>query len=186
MGSINLAYTSVCPLASRGWHTQTALLTLWILLIPVAFLTLPYTLRKADVRRAHLVRATVYLVAIELTIALLRGAGIFARQLRISSWMSFLDIAALLLEIVSASAVFMLLPFVIVWWFRVAKLYLKPPHALGVAIAVWLMPPLLTLWIVRSTTTRRRAIVAAALAIIGAITGFAGVLALLSTLDINF
>ncbi|MCC6428511.1 MAG: hypothetical protein IT435_17040 [Phycisphaerales bacterium] len=41
-------------------------------------------------------------------------------------------------------------------------------------------------WIVRSTTTRWRAIVAAVLAIIGAITGFAGVLALLSTLDINF
>ncbi len=137
-----LPYGSYAPLGIASPWARWALETmLWILLMPASFLMLAETLGKAGVRKAHLLRATVYLAALAIIVVPIRGladlcdAGMITRSGRVGI------VAFILAPLARLAGAFIAL-FPMLWWFCVVRTYLKLPHAAGVALVVWLVPRL--------------------------------------------
>jgi hypothetical protein len=127
-------------------------LVLWgavtVCLVPLAFLALPYTLRRAKVRRVHLVRIAAWGMVTPALVAL--SAVSLSRAAL--EWVSFgggQDIGPPVLDVYFARESEIVFGVVIVWvwwwWATACGLYLKLPRAKTVALAMVVMAVLAAL-----------------------------------------
>lgn len=134
------------PLApGTAWFVTTCGMLVWTLLMPAVFVLLTDTLRGAGVRAAHLWRVLAYLVVIVLAVRVVRGAAALAEEADLPGAADLAGVLAGPLVWVARGVELLFVPFALVWWWRVVKLYLRLPHAMGVALAVWLISGLLML-----------------------------------------
>jgi hypothetical protein len=122
-----------------GLHVEFERLPLVAVLIsamvPLAFLSLPHTLRRCRVRREHILRIWLYgLVLVPLLLQLPYMLPVIWGSLGMGSVLSdaqqdWVQVALLLL-------------WQLVWWHAAARCYLRLPHAWGIAAAVTLVSTL--------------------------------------------
>lgn len=107
-------YDMLMPTAWLAWGVAMTFL------LPLSFLLLPLSLRKAKVRWTHLIRVTVYSLPIPMLCVLLSGLTyIIASTFALDSLMQ-------LLEVVLQYAPWLA---VALWWHAATSRYLKIPHA---------------------------------------------------------
>lgn len=143
-----------------AWYVVTVVvinvpgLLLTLALMPVAFIMLPQTLRRARVRQAHVWRIWLYsmftplTVAVVWTLAILCGTifsidwlnnatdpGIWVRAGRRllptgSFWAVHINMVPALLMVLA------MLPWLAVWWWRACRLYLELPRSGWIAVTL--------------------------------------------------
>jgi hypothetical protein len=121
------------------------------LLAPLVFRALPETLRRANVQRRHIARATAYsLVPLPLVLAVCVGAtripahihdslarsALTAGQLRYHGPRFLTHLIALVTEYEGPMLCGLAGVWLWWWWSITARLYLKLPHSVGVALAM--------------------------------------------------
>ena len=107
----------------------------WLLvyaLLPVCFVALPVSRRRARVRWRHLARITVYGVHIPVTVA-------FAMVICFALALAWPSSADVLLRIGSLFVLVIMLPWILIWWVAAIDRHLRMEHAAAVTTAVMLM-----------------------------------------------
>lgn len=128
---------------------SVAMVASMMLLAPTCFVVLPVTLRRARVRPSHIHRIFAYqlpalglvvmLPAVPLAAWLRTAVEVFAGFTPAAGWSDHAISALILLAITSG--------WMLISWWCAARLYLRLPHALGVALAITLLAFLVNLLI---------------------------------------
>lgn len=122
-----------------GWLTTlTAVgMGLWIsLVVPVTFVLLPVSRRRARVRTVHLVRVASYGLFIP-------SAIITASLLSVAAGSAFLDPGEDWVTMARVLIHYGLVPMIVIWWAAAIRRYLMMPHAWAVALLLSLLSFLL-------------------------------------------